>query len=581
MSTRGATPIVLRVLRRTTPLAVVIATASILIGCSTAPAPIPPSSLPEPAPSPSPPPPPPVMAATTRLPADVFFDAGKTTLKPEGRAKLDAMLQQMERIDLEAVLVVGHSDASGSEEMDDRLSRQRSQAVKAYLEGAGVDPKVIFTEGKGSRQPVSDNVTAQGRAKNRRAEIEVVGTGGQRGGIGDPIPSKNSYVWKPNDTVPVLFGTNRQPTGSNNPFRFYGNQLADGDAQQRLRRGVAVIRVPRERQRGEVARPGWVRITLERATKSSVAVVLGVPPVEAANLLTEFSYARPIEELSASQFAEELRSAVAASKSKTAVLYVHGYANDFTDAAFRTAQFTYDLGGPDYDVVPLMFSWPSDPGLVNMDYDEARRRVSFAGFDLARFLEEVVAATDIGTIHLVAHSMGAEVLGQAMLKLGVERLSASRDGVTRRPQFRQIVFAAPDVTARIFEDFIEPAIQSDHMVTTYGTGKDIALRLSTYKNHDARAGSVGIRDVRPKCVDTIDVSSVAASGIGHSTWAEAQPVLDDIRLVLRYGIDASSRGLQARRLAGGTIWTLAATSRVTAAQLASATKRSVSGCSSR
>lgn len=317
---------------------------------------------------------------------------------------------------------------------------------------------------------------------------------------------------------------------------------------------MAVVRVPPKRKRGEVSRPGWVAVTLERVTSNPVAQFMGINPRPAADPRTEFSFARPLEEMTSPDFARALNIAVAASKSKTAVVHVHGYANDFADAAFRTAQIVFDLAQADYDLVPLMFSWPSDPGGLGMDYDEARKRSEASGYDLARFLEEVAAATEISTVHLMAHSMGSEVLGHAMLKLGVHRLGAEQPGHVYRRVFRQIVFAAPDVTPRIFEEVIEPAIMTRHVITTYGASTDLPLWLSTIKNRQERTGRVGVNTRVPECIDTVDVTAVARKGLAHSTWAESPRVLDDLRLLLRFGLAPSQRGLAKRRHAQWQIW---------------------------
>jgi OOP family OmpA-OmpF porin len=77
---------------------------------------------------------------------------------------------------LEVIVAVGHTDSVGTDEYNQKLSVRRSDAVKAYIISRGIDAKRVFSEGKGEKQPVADNKTKDGRAKNRRVEIEVVGT---------------------------------------------------------------------------------------------------------------------------------------------------------------------------------------------------------------------------------------------------------------------------------------------------------------------------------------------------------------------------------------------------------------------
>jgi len=149
-----------------------------------APAPAPaPSPAPAAAAAPAPAPAPALVAAPTSekvtFAADAFFDFDKSVLKPEGRAKLDDLVSKMSGLNLEVIIAVGHTDSVGSDTYNQKLSIRRSEAVKSYLVSKGVEKNRVYTEGKGEKQPVADNKTSEGRAKNRRVEIEVVGTRGK------------------------------------------------------------------------------------------------------------------------------------------------------------------------------------------------------------------------------------------------------------------------------------------------------------------------------------------------------------------------------------------------------------------
>jgi OOP family OmpA-OmpF porin len=108
--------------------------------------------------------------------ADAFFDFDKATLKSEGKAKLDDLVSKMSGVNLEVIIAVGHTDSVGTDAYNQKLSVRRAEAVKNYLTGKGIEKNRVYTEGKGEKQPVADNKTREGRAKNRRVEIEVVGT---------------------------------------------------------------------------------------------------------------------------------------------------------------------------------------------------------------------------------------------------------------------------------------------------------------------------------------------------------------------------------------------------------------------
>ena len=119
----------------------------------------------------------PVAAASkVTYAADAFFDFDKAVVKPAGKAKLDDLVAKVKGINLEVIIAVGHTDSIGSDAYNQKLSVRRAEAVKAYLVSKGIEKNRVYTEGKGEKQPVASNKTKEGRAKNRRVEIEVVGT---------------------------------------------------------------------------------------------------------------------------------------------------------------------------------------------------------------------------------------------------------------------------------------------------------------------------------------------------------------------------------------------------------------------
>jgi OOP family OmpA-OmpF porin len=131
---------------------------------------------PAPAPAPTPAPAPVPTSEKVSYSADAFFDFDKAVLKPAGKASLDELVSKLGDMNLEVIIAVGHTDSIGTDAYNQKLSVRRAEAVKAYLKGKGVEENRIYTEGKGEKQPEADNKTSAGRAKNRRVEIEVVGT---------------------------------------------------------------------------------------------------------------------------------------------------------------------------------------------------------------------------------------------------------------------------------------------------------------------------------------------------------------------------------------------------------------------
>ena len=144
------------------------------------PAPAPaPAPAPEPKAAPAPPPPAPApkpVAEKVTMASDALFDFDKSAIRPDARAKLDDLAGKIRGVNLEVVIVIGHTDSVGKDAYNMKLSVRRAEAVKAYLVGKGIAANRVYTEGKGERQPIATNKTKEGRQKNRRADIEIDGT---------------------------------------------------------------------------------------------------------------------------------------------------------------------------------------------------------------------------------------------------------------------------------------------------------------------------------------------------------------------------------------------------------------------
>lgn len=107
------------------------------------------------------------------VPSDISFDVGRADIKPNFAPILDRFAQTLNDNRATKVRIVGHTDSTGTDAINDPLSVNRASSARSYLASRGVDPARVAIDGRGSREPIADNSTEAGRARNRRVEIFV------------------------------------------------------------------------------------------------------------------------------------------------------------------------------------------------------------------------------------------------------------------------------------------------------------------------------------------------------------------------------------------------------------------------
>jgi outer membrane protein OmpA-like peptidoglycan-associated protein len=105
------------------------------------------------------------------IPSDLSFDFGSAAIKPDMHRVLDAFANSLREDPNARLTIIGHTDSTGSPELNDRLSLDRARSGRDYLVSRGVSPSRMGVEGRGEREPVADNANERGRAQNRRVEM--------------------------------------------------------------------------------------------------------------------------------------------------------------------------------------------------------------------------------------------------------------------------------------------------------------------------------------------------------------------------------------------------------------------------
>jgi esterase/lipase superfamily enzyme len=310
-------------------------------------------------------------------------------------------------------------------------------------------------------------------------------------------------------TVKVFYATDRGATGHDEPANFYGS---DRDPNETLSLGTCDVSIPRDHRPGELEAPSIWRLEF-REDPAKHVVLLGVHP-----------------EKEKGQFYSDLATTVATSPNKEAFVFIHGYKTSFEDAARRTGQLAYDLG---FNGAPIFYSWPSKGDLPGYAADEGT--IIWTAPHLTAFLQQVAVQSNAKTVHLIAHSMGNRALTQALANL------ATPPAGTSRPHFREVILAAPDVDRDIFKQLAAAVASSADRVTLYASSHDEALAASKKVHEFPRAGEAGKSVLVLKGIDTIDVSSVDSSFLGHSYFGDNTSVISDIRRLLNLGAPPNQR----------------------------------------
>ena len=340
--------------------------------------------------------------------------------------------------------------------------------------------------------------------------------------------------------------------------------------------GSVTVEVRQGRHVGHV----WLRQSTVSKRSVSLDLTLGptvelgrFPPIVYDMVATPAGMTRApavvdAHEKAAAGLQAEVKRRLAAVPRKEVVLYVHGYANTFDDAAFTMGELCHFLGR---EFVCGIFTWPAGGkrGLF-MGYNVDRESGEFAAHHLKQAIRIIADTPGVERLHLLAHSRGTDVLATALGDLGIEAYADGGILMDRRLKLANVVLLAPDMdadvaVAKMFRIVSDPdmpygqapnprgAFQPPQMrVTVYTSPNDKALSLSQWlfgslgRLGRVDAATLSAEDLAKSRQFAGFVSYIQFSGktdfIGHSYFTSDPTVSSDLVAVIRYGLPPGDPG---------------------------------------
>ncbi len=313
-----------------------------------------------------------------------------------------------------------------------------------------------------------------------------------------PRVTRTSSTQQTKATVyPLWFGTNRKPIAPQDISKGFS-----GERDRQIHYGSCEVTVPKSHRIGSTGSPWWKFVLTDDRLK--------LEP-KSLKLLDETSFFASIQQSLQAHDLDE----------NSALVFIHGFNVSFEAAALQAAQIGVDL---QVRGIMAFYSWPSKGKFAGYTADEATIEASEQY--ITEFLIDLVQKSGVKKVHIIAHSMGNRGLLRAMQRILFKVQSDASD-----ISFGQIFLADPDVDPDLFQGVAEAYKQLAERTTLYVSSKDKALVASRIINNKSRVGfSPPITVVEG--IDTVDVSDIDLTLLGHGYFAEQRNVLNDIHNLL-------------------------------------------------
>jgi esterase/lipase superfamily enzyme len=373
--------------------------------------------------------------------------------------------------------------------------------LRRYSLGRGSAGTARGDGGEGGDEPVARRLRSRGPAKAPRQETDAAAA---------PPEERDDVEYL------VWYGTHRKPGAPDRTGVSY-----TGERDQTVHYGTCKVFIPRSHKIGSLG-SSWLRRVLTR-TDDRLKLLETV-------------------ELAGDDYWTRIQSHLAglAASERHAVIFIHGYNVAFADAALRAAQIGIDLS---IKGTMAFYSWPSQGRLDEYAADTATIEASEPF--IADYLESFVNESKAEAVHIIAHSMGNRGVLRA-----VNRIAARAEARTGT-RFNQIILAAPDVDADTFRQLCDAYAKVARRTTLYMSQRDRAVEASRWLYSAPRVGYAPPIFVAPG-IDTVNVTNVDVTRLGHGYVADARSVLEDMHaLITRDAAPATRFGLYESQTADG------------------------------
>ena len=457
---------------------------------------------------------------------DLPLTAGEHQIAYEVVGKIDNRIAFVHPTKLTRVVVTEQTRRKmglSQTKTETRIVQESEKVILAKKRAEGESPNTQSEKATLQTQVVIETTTSKsvtvaipgGFTRSRVVEIEDL-LGGPNRSLNDKSDSDslNGKQWKPLSEVAtknnreIWFATNRKMVEKKTGGKLFGPARTE-----KLHYGSCLVNVPVEHHRaGNIESPTW---WAKRDPKKHFTI----EQMQGANK-------------------EEFISRIG---KNDILLFVHGFNNSFEDAIFRTAQLHHDLN---FSGKPVAFSWPSADQLSAYEKDQNNADKSVDA--LVTLIAQLAKASELSKdkvklknenttakIHIIAHSMGNRVLLKALYEI-----NQASDNYFQKSPFGQIVLAAPDVGAIMFNNLSPHAVALGEQVTYYYCETDSALNVSQNLNKYEPVGKIPYFD---KGLFTINANGVGTSFIAHNYYASSRKVLGDIELMLKHGKSPGER----------------------------------------